>query len=207
MKKHPQERRPKARKRIQLGLIVTARMKAIIGQEAERTGRTQSQAAEAMLERLLALEQQLRDMRRDLDSIDIENLLMAMRRRGFTPVHGTKFGRVWVEPSVKFEQRSGFEPEMHDIPQSGIRPPEMPTSDHPNSTTPDQIEAKQPQIAEDLPAKAELSPPGNTESDPAKLPQSGFSDETMARLRAAVREVCWKRLACWAEEEARRGVN
>ena len=114
MKKHPQERRPKARKRIQLGLIVTKRMKEIIQREAEDTGRTQSQAAEAMLERLLAMEQQLRDMRRDLDSIDTENLLMAMRRRGFTPVHGTKFGRVWVEPSVKFEQRSGFEPELFE---------------------------------------------------------------------------------------------
>ena len=99
-------------------------MKEIIQREAEDTGRTQSQAAEAMLERLLAMEDQLRAMRRDLNDVDVENVLRAMRRRfGFTPVHGTKFGRVWVEPSVKFEQRSGFEPEMHDIPQSGIRPP------------------------------------------------------------------------------------
>jgi hypothetical protein len=140
MKKHPQERRPKPRKRIQLGLIVTQRMKTIIEQEAERTGRTQSQAAEAMLERLLAMEQQLRDMRRDLDSIDIENLLMAMRRRGFTPVHGTKFGRVWVEPSVRFEQHSGFEPEL--IP------------DEADDTPPDPVAAMREALKEaDLPER------------------------------------------------------
>jgi hypothetical protein len=109
--KQPKERRPKTRKRVQLGLIVTARMKALIQEEAERTGRTQSQAAEAMLERLLAIENTLRAMNRTPESLAREVTEAEMIRSGYRKQHDPQspLGFVWLPPNTP-GPHSGFEP-------------------------------------------------------------------------------------------------
>jgi hypothetical protein len=96
------------RKRIQLGLIVTAETKAVIDEEAQRSGRTQSQVAEILIERALQYDKMLTAMNTTFDEIKRGNFEGALHREGYHPVR-SPHGKIWYPPNYPI-QRSGFEP-------------------------------------------------------------------------------------------------
>jgi hypothetical protein len=101
--------RPAERKRIQLGLIVTAETKATIDKLAADSGRTQSQVAEMLIERVLQYDKMLTAMNTTLDEIKRGNFEGALHREGYHPVR-SPHGKIWLPPGYPVTQRSGFEP-------------------------------------------------------------------------------------------------
>ena len=100
--------KPAARKRIQLGLIVSAETKATIDKLAAESERTQSQVAEMLIERALHYDKTLAAMNETFDEIRRRNFEAALQREGYHPVR-SPYGKIWYPPDYPL-QRSGFEP-------------------------------------------------------------------------------------------------
>jgi hypothetical protein len=110
---------PAARRRIQLGLIVSAETKATIEAEANRSGLTQSQIAERLIERALTYDRTVAAMNATLDEIRRRNVHAAMMREGYHPLR-TRHGMAYLPPATPFE-RSSFQ-----AGQPGEPPPATP---------------------------------------------------------------------------------
>ena len=100
--------KPAERKRIQLGLIVSADTKATIDKLADDSGRTQSQVAEWLIERALHYDNVIAAMNATFDEIKRGNLEGAFQREGYHPVR-SPYGKIWYPPDYPL-QRGGFEP-------------------------------------------------------------------------------------------------
>jgi hypothetical protein len=99
---------PRGRKRIQVSMILNAKIKTRVDKEARDSGRTFSQTGEWLIERALSLDDVLRSMKRSFSSVDRENFEMEMIRRGYTKLLGSRHGPVvWLPPEAPVE-RSGF---------------------------------------------------------------------------------------------------
>jgi hypothetical protein len=94
------------RKRIQVGLIITAETRAAIEAEAARSGRTLSQVAELLIEKALQYDRVIAAMNASLDEIRRRNIHAAMLREGYHPMQ-TPYGRAYLPPDMPLE-RSGF---------------------------------------------------------------------------------------------------
>jgi hypothetical protein len=101
--------KPAERKRIQLGLIVTAETKATIDKLAEDSGRSQSQVAEMLIERALQYDRMLAAMNTTIDEIRRGNFDGAAQNEGYHPVR-SPYGKIWLPPGYPLTQRSGFQP-------------------------------------------------------------------------------------------------
>jgi hypothetical protein len=88
--------------RVSLGLKVTAEVKRHVDAAAQASGRTQSQEAEALIEKALQYDRVLA-----ASGTTSEKLLEgALRAVGYTPVH-SPHGKIWLPPGYP-TQRSGF---------------------------------------------------------------------------------------------------
>jgi hypothetical protein len=99
---------PRKRKRIQVGLILSAGTKAAIEAEAARSGLTQSQVAERLIEKALIYDRTVAAMNATLDEIHRRNVHAAMIREGYHPQR-TTYGVAYLPPDTPLE-RSGFKP-------------------------------------------------------------------------------------------------
>jgi hypothetical protein len=97
-------------KRAQLSLLVRAEIKRYVDKAAQKSGRTQSQEAEHLIERALTYDRMLEAMRTTLDAINRGNIEAAFRSQGYKPFH-TPHGKGWV-------------PKGYPIKESGFIPPE-----------------------------------------------------------------------------------
>ena len=98
--------------RVSLGLKVRAEVKALVDREALKTGRTQSQEAELLIERCLQYDRTLAAMRMTLADMEKGSVEAALFRLGYTPIRTIKDGKaykLWAEPGFPVE-RSGFVP-------------------------------------------------------------------------------------------------
>lgn len=95
------------RRRIQLGLIVSAETKALIEEEAQRSGRTQSQVAEMLIEKSLTYERTIAAMNATLDALQHRNIHSAMMHEGYHPQR-TRYGMAYLPPATPLD-RSGFQ--------------------------------------------------------------------------------------------------
>jgi hypothetical protein len=119
---------PAERKRIQVGLIISAELKALIEKEAQRSGLTQSQVAERMIERARTYDVMFRAMNATLDDIRRRNVQAAMQREGYVP-YRTPYGMAYLPPDTPIEG-SGFkqwepgetQPPDREIPARGPLP-------------------------------------------------------------------------------------
>jgi hypothetical protein len=92
-------KRPKRGQRSQLNVLVPPRIKLAITKRARENGRTVSKEAEFWFEQLLAQER--------LIKLDDAGFRAEMRRRGYTPVHGSPRNEWALLPEGS---RSGFIP-------------------------------------------------------------------------------------------------
>jgi hypothetical protein len=99
---------PPKGKRAPLSLLVRPTLKRLIDQRAQVNGRTQSAEAEAMLERLLALEETLETMRTDLSEIERGSIDAVLRRRGHKGI-GSPYGVIWFPPGYPKIEHSRFD--------------------------------------------------------------------------------------------------
>jgi hypothetical protein len=99
---------PAERRRIQVGLIISAETKALIERESQRSGLTQSQVAERLIERALTYDGMFKAMNATLDEIRRRNVQAAMQREGYVP-HRTPYGMAYLPPDTPLEG-SGFKP-------------------------------------------------------------------------------------------------
>lgn len=98
----------KPRTRAPLGLIVRAEVKARIEAAAKRTGRTQSQEAEFLIERAIHYDEMLEVMKTNLQQIERGNIEAALTRLGWKHLHDPS-GGLWAPPGHPLAaQRSGF---------------------------------------------------------------------------------------------------
>src|SRR4051812_35854254 len=86
---------PARGKRVSLGLKVTAEVKRRIDTAARNSGRTQSQEAEALIERALTYDTMFEAMRTNMADIAKGNIEAAFRRLEYTK-HRTLHGDVWL---------------------------------------------------------------------------------------------------------------
>ncbi len=93
-------------KRVSLGLKVTAEVKRHIDSAATASGRTQSQEAEALIERALQYDRVFAAMNKSLAEIQQGSVDGALRAQGYTPIR-TPHGNVWAPPGYPMA-RSGF---------------------------------------------------------------------------------------------------
>jgi hypothetical protein len=98
-----------ARKRHQIGLIVSAEMKALLVERAKATDMTQSQVAEELMKKALHYDQMLSAMNTTMGNIRAGNLEAAFRAEGYTSVH-SPYGKIWLPPGYPIGARSGFIP-------------------------------------------------------------------------------------------------
>jgi hypothetical protein len=98
-----------AAQRYSLGLKVTAEMKNLIDQEARRSGRTQSQVTELLLEKAITYERVVSGLNTTLEQIQRGHLEAALRADGYRAVH-SPYGDIWLPRDYPLGQRSGFKP-------------------------------------------------------------------------------------------------
>jgi hypothetical protein len=98
---------PPKGKRAPLSLLVRPTLKRLIDERAQVNGRTQSAEAEAMLERLLMLEETLETMRTTLSEIESGSVDAALKRRGYVPVR-SPHGTIWFPPGYPQIEHSRF---------------------------------------------------------------------------------------------------
>jgi hypothetical protein len=98
---------PASGKRVSLGLKVRAEVKRLIDQAAQDSGRTQSQEAEALIEKALTYDSMLSSMKTSLAEIENGNLEAAFRRAGYAPIRLADGTKGWV-PEEKLPWKSGF---------------------------------------------------------------------------------------------------
>ncbi|MGY3489626.1 putative transcriptional regulator [Bradyrhizobium sp. USDA 4011] len=92
--------------RVSLGLKVRPEVKKKIDEAAQKSGRTQSQEAEALIEHALAPYFMLEAMRATLAEIEKGNIEAAFRKAGYVKVR-TRYGDGWLPPGYPLP-RSGF---------------------------------------------------------------------------------------------------
>jgi len=83
--------------RVSLGLKVRAEVKQRIDEAAKASGRTQSQEAEALIERALAPYAMSETWRAALADLKRGNFEAACRRLGYVPI-STPYGPIWLPP-------------------------------------------------------------------------------------------------------------
>jgi hypothetical protein len=93
--------------RYSLGLKVTAETKNFIDREAKRSGRTQSQVAELLIEKALVFERVVAGMNTTMDEIRRGNVEAAFRAEGYRWVH-SPYGKIWLPHDYPLGPRSGF---------------------------------------------------------------------------------------------------
>jgi hypothetical protein len=101
---------PKAGKRAPLSLLVRAEIKHLVDERAKASGRTQSQEAEAMIERCLTYDQTLEAMRTTLADMQKDSVEAALFKFGYTAIRVPKPDRVWkvwAEPGFPGFERGG----------------------------------------------------------------------------------------------------
>jgi hypothetical protein len=101
----------KAHERVSLGLKVIAKTKRIIDQRAQKSGRTQSQEAESLIESALQFERTLKAMGTTLAEMEKQNVNAALFRLGYTPirhVHEGKAWKLWAEPGFPGVEGTAF---------------------------------------------------------------------------------------------------
>jgi hypothetical protein len=98
---------PAKGQRVSLGLKVTAAVKRHIDSEARASGRTQSQEAEALIERALQYDRVLQAMGTTVEKIEWGSIEAALRRRGYTAIHHPR-GDIWLPPGYRMERSPGF---------------------------------------------------------------------------------------------------
>ncbi len=96
-------------KRVSLGLKVTAQVKRHIDEAARNSGRTQSQEAEALIEKALTYDRALEAMRTTLTKIKEGSIEAAFRSAGFIPCH-SPYGKIWVPKDYPLTGISGLIP-------------------------------------------------------------------------------------------------
>jgi hypothetical protein len=104
---------PKPGKRAPLSLLVRAEIKALVDERAKASGRTQSQEAEAMIERCLTYDQMMESMRTNLAELEKGSVEAVLWRLGYAPIRQFIDGKVckaWAEPGFPGIERSGFVP-------------------------------------------------------------------------------------------------
>jgi hypothetical protein len=113
---------PKKGKRAPLSLLVRAEVKQLVDERAKASGRTQSQEAEAMIERCLTYDQTMAAIGTTLAEMEKGNVESFLWRRGFTPIRpsgkdglplakeGGGYWTVWAEPGYPGIERPGFIP-------------------------------------------------------------------------------------------------
>jgi hypothetical protein len=99
-------RAPQSGQRYALGLRVSAEIKQMLDETARRTGSTQSQVAERLIDRALHFDRMLSAMNTTMDEIRRGNLEGAFRSEGYSPIH-SPYGKIWVPRDYPIE-RSGF---------------------------------------------------------------------------------------------------
>jgi predicted DNA-binding protein len=99
-------RMPEAGQRYALGLRVSAEIKQLLDDTARRTGSTQSQVAERLIDRALHYDQMLSAMNTTMDEIRRGNLEGAFRSEGYSSIN-SPYGKIWVPRDYPIE-RSNF---------------------------------------------------------------------------------------------------
>jgi hypothetical protein len=95
--------KPPKRKRIQLGLIVSAAVKARLIEASALSGKTQSQEAEALIERALTTEAMFKAM----NTTDEKLAESVFQKYGYTPVH-SPYGKIWLPKDHPMKRGPGF---------------------------------------------------------------------------------------------------
>lgn len=104
---------PAPGKRAPLSLLVRSEIKKLVDERARASGRTQSQEAEAMIERCLAYDQTMEAMRTNLADMQKDSVDASLFRLGYTPIREIRDGKawkLWAEPGFPGLERSGFVP-------------------------------------------------------------------------------------------------
>jgi hypothetical protein len=96
-------RMPESGQRYALGLRVAAETKQLLDDIARRTGSTQSQVAERLIDRALHYDRMLSAMNTTMDNIRRGNLEAAFRSEGYSPIH-SPYGNVWVPRDYPIER-------------------------------------------------------------------------------------------------------
>ena len=99
-------RAPEEGQRYSLGLRVSAEIKQILDETARRTGSTQSQVAERLIDRALHYDRMLSAMNTSMDEIRRGNLEGAFRSAGYSSIN-SPYGKIWFPRDYPME-RSGF---------------------------------------------------------------------------------------------------
>jgi predicted DNA-binding protein len=99
------------KKRVQLGIIVSRETKKTVADLARDSGRSQGQVCEELIEKGLAYDSTLAEIRNELEAIRKGNAETEWRRAGYTPVH-TAHGIVWCPRSYPGLQQ----PEPAEVP-------------------------------------------------------------------------------------------
>jgi hypothetical protein len=141
-------------KRFALGLKVTAETKRIIDEEARRSGRTQSQVAELLIEKALTYDGMIAAMNQSLEDLRRHQFDAALQREGFRPLN-TKYGRGYLPREFPLSQTSGFGPweEGEYVPPSVELPPLEPLKENPQGKL--EIEQRLKRLEALLPKKSE----------------------------------------------------
>jgi hypothetical protein len=118
-------------KRFSLGLKVTAETKAVIDREAQRTGRSQSQVAELLIEKALTYDQIISGLNQSLEDVRSGRIEAAFQREGYRWVH-SPFGKIWLPKDHPIGSRGDFVPfeEGEYVPPSVMIPPAEPLPDN-----------------------------------------------------------------------------
>jgi hypothetical protein len=100
----PVKKVPRGTKRIQVSMILSAEIKTRLDDEAKRSGRTFSQTGEMLIERALAVDDVLREMKQTLDGLARDSFEAKMIRRGYKKVKMRGDGLAWFAPEAHGEQ-------------------------------------------------------------------------------------------------------
>jgi hypothetical protein len=93
--------------RYALGLKVCAEVKKLIDEEARRSGRTQSQVAELLIEKAIAFDRIVSGMNTTMEAIRRGNFEAAARAEGYRAVH-SPYGNIWLPRDYPLGQLGGF---------------------------------------------------------------------------------------------------
>jgi hypothetical protein len=99
----------KGTKRVPLGLKVATDIKDDLDKLATKSGRTQSQEAERLIEIALRFDELLEGMRAEVRKIRDGNIEAAFRAAGYIPIRQGDGQKVWV-PKGYVAKQSGFIP-------------------------------------------------------------------------------------------------
>lgn len=115
--------------RFSLGLKVTAEIKQLIDTLARRTGRTQSQQAELMIEFYFQYQATLAALRTSLTMIEKDGVELRLFRQGWRPISSSKTSlKLWappgypeIEPGDLFAEDQARSARERDAPAEGAK--------------------------------------------------------------------------------------